>query len=135
MATIQTTKVTLRIFGDKLHPESISEQLGHPPTKSQIKGERIIGRNTGKVRIAKKGCWLLQAENATPGNLDAQIYDLIEKLTNDMNTWGIIAKNNEMDLFCGLFMSGGMEGEGISAKNLLALGQRKIKLSLDIYAR
>ncbi|MCY1554049.1 hypothetical protein D9M68_905930 [compost metagenome] len=38
------------------------------------------------------------------------------------------------DLFCGIFMAGSNDGLPLSARALLALGQRGIALDLDIYA-
>ena len=133
MAIIEKTSVSLRIFGDDLSPDSITDQLGHPPTYSEAKGEEIVGKKTGRVRVAKTGCWRLHAKEAVPGNLDAQITELLEKLTKEEKIWNKIASKYKIELFCGLFMGGEMEGEGISAENLLALGQRQIELSLGIY--
>lgn len=133
MATIQETKVCLRIFGDNLAPDSITEKLGHPPTHAESKGDEIVGKKSGRVRIAKSGGWRLQANNAVPGDLNAQISELLDKLTMDENVWTEIALDNKIDIFCGLFMGGGIEGECISAHNLLALGKRQIELNLDIY--
>ena len=134
MATISRSRASLRIFGDELVPDEITSVLGHSPTKKQIKGEKIPSRNTSKFRTASTGGWWLKSDESEPGNLDAQIEDILGKLTDDLAVWEAIRTNYDVDLFCGLFMKETMEGVDISAKNMLALGSRGILIGLDIYA-
>ncbi|MBL8269411.1 MAG: DUF4279 domain-containing protein [Steroidobacter sp.] len=134
MATINRTLATLRISGEDLDPEEVSTLLGHPAERSQKKGEEIIGRSTGEVRIARFGIWVLKAPEAQPGDIDGQLNSILEKLTDDLSVWKQLSARFEMDLFCGLFMEGGMEGLCISPESLLRLGERGIELGLDIYA-
>jgi len=133
MAVISKTKATLRIQGEDLIPEDITNMLGCQPTHSQEKGEALVGKNTGRKREAKFGMWRLSASAEIPGDLNAQITEIISMLSQDINCWIELSDNYDIDLFCGLFMEKGMEGIDISAKNLKALGQRHIELSLDIY--
>jgi hypothetical protein len=72
MATISRAKATLRIIGDTLIPEEITNLLGAAPTEAQRKGEELLGP-TGISRIAKFGMWRLRATETTPGDLDAQV--------------------------------------------------------------
>ena len=134
MATIARTKASLRLFGDDLIPEEITELLGYPPTNCQFKGEVIVGQNTGRSRTARTGSWRLHAAESEPGNIDEQIVEIFSKLTNDLGIWEDIASKYTVDLFCGLFMNEEMEGQDISSDSLLRLGQRKILIGLDIYA-
>jgi hypothetical protein len=71
MAQLNKSKATLRIRGDALVPEQITSVLGHSPNESQVKGEELVGWNTGSVRIAKFGMWRLAAADTGPGDLDA----------------------------------------------------------------
>lgn len=134
MATISKTVATLRISGEELVPHEISALLGHPADKAQRKGDEIVGRSTGTVRIAKFGMWRLHAPDAEPGDLDGQVSHILGKLTNDLAAWKHIADRFHIDLFCGLFMEGGMEGLSISPRSLMLLGERGIELGLDIYS-
>ena len=134
MATVARTRASLRIFGDDLVPEEITDLLGHAPTKSQRKGEEVPLPKAGKFRTATTGGWWLHSNEVEPGDLDSQIDDILSKLTNDVSTWDNISSKHDIDLFCGLFMNESMEGIDISPKNLLALGSRHILLGLDIYA-
>jgi hypothetical protein len=134
MATISKTVATLRISGDELVPEEVSALLGHPADKAQTKGDEIVGRKTGTVRIAKFGLWRLCAPDAEPGDLDAQVSHILGKLTSELAVWNHIAARFHMDLFCGLFMDGEMEGLSLSPESLMLLGERGIELGLDIYS-
>jgi hypothetical protein len=133
MAQLHKSSVTLRIIGDDLKPDEISKQLGASPTKAQTKGDKLVGKKTGNVTIAKFGMWLLRASDREPANLDEQIHELLSQMTGDISVWKGITKRYRADLYCGLFMHVGNEGLIISAASLEALGVRGIELGLDIY--
>lgn len=79
--------------------------------------------------------WRLRAKEAEPEDLDGQVSELLGQVTSDLSVWGDIATRFRVDLFCGWFMGSGNEGVKISPETMLALGQRGIMLSLDIYER
>jgi Domain of unknown function (DUF4279) len=133
MAQLDRSKATLRIMGDALLPDVITRSLGCEPTGAQSKGEELIGKTTGQVRVAKSGMWRLEAASREPEDLDGQIDELLSKLTADLDVWTQISNAFKIDLFCGLFMKLGNEGLSISPKQLAALGERGIELGLDIY--
>jgi hypothetical protein len=133
MAQLNRSVAALRITGEALRPEDITALLGHKPTRAQTKGEELVGRVTGNKRIAKFGMWLLEATPSEPESLDAQIEELLGKLTADLSAWAHINDSHEVDLFCGLFMDGSNEGLSVSPTSLQSLGQRGIELALDIY--
>lgn len=125
--------VTLRICGDDLLPDEITRLLGVSPTRAQTKGDEIIGKTTGQVRIAKAGMWRLSSPDREPEDIDGQIREILGLATNDLAVWQDITQRYRADLFCGLFMRVSNEGLSISAASLQALGVRGIELSLDIY--
>ena len=133
MAQIQRSLATLRIVGDNLDPTEITRLLGCAPDAAQTRGEEIAARSGGSVRIARKGMWRLSATDREPEDLDAQIRELLSKLTDDLTVWASIAERHRVDLFCGLFMREGNEGLSITPESLAALGLRRIELGLDIY--
>jgi len=132
MATISRTKATLRISGKDLLPEDISSCLGGFPDFSQELGQEIANPS-GKTRIAKFGMWSLSATDQEPGDLDFQISEILDQLTDNLDSWQELADNYKVDLFCGVFMESDMEGICLSPESLLKLGERKIILGLDIY--
>ncbi|WP_313317254.1 DUF4279 domain-containing protein [Stenotrophomonas sp.] len=132
MGAINHSVATLRLFGDDLAPDEISALLGAGPTVSYRKGQELVGSKTGVVRIAKTGSWRLSATRREPEDLEAQIFEILEQLTQDLNVWESLARF-QPDLFCGLFMGSSNDGLPLSAKALLFLGQRGVALELDIY--
>lgn len=133
MAQISRSVVTLRIMGENLIPKKIISLLGCEPTHAQRKGEILVGKNTGIKRTAKFGMWRLQATDYEPENIDSQISEILDKLSQDISAWNSINAEFEIDLFCGLFMEESNEGMDISPASLKSLGERGIVLSLDIY--
>jgi hypothetical protein len=132
MSALDHSVATLRFFGDDLIPHDISALLGASPTAACSKDQEIFAMKTGNVRIAKTGSWRLSAENREPEDLESQIFEILDQLTQDLNVWASLS-HYEPDLFCGIFMKSSNDGLPLSAKALLALGQRGIALWFDIY--
>ena len=133
MGRLQRTKASLRISGDELVPSEITRLLRCAPTYAYAKGDEIVGKKTGRKRIARFGMWLRATTACEPGNLDAQIGALLAEMTDDLNVWEAITASCKVDMFCGLFMGRWNDGESLSAATLFALGSRHIELGLDIY--
>jgi Domain of unknown function (DUF4279) len=133
MATIARASAALRIMGDTLVPNEITAMLGATPTSGQCKGEKLLGKS-GVTRIARSGMWRLEASDRAPADLDAQVQEILAKVSPDTTVWRNIASEFDIDLFCGWFLDERNEGLGISASTLSELGARGIELSLDIYA-
>ena len=132
MAKISETAATLRIFGDDLEPDKISKLLGHLPSKSERKGDRSVSKS-GNERVAKTGLWRLHATDLEPGDINAQIQEILDKLSPNIEVWNEISKNYRLDLFCGLFMKKGVEETYLTVASMSALSARNIELNLDIY--
>jgi len=134
MAQVQKSAAALHIAGDELIPEEITRLLGVAPTEAHFKGEKIVGRKTGRVRIAKTGMWKFKAPDHEPEDLNGQIHEIFSRMSNDLTVWRNITEKYHVDLFCGLFLKGGNEGLEISPQCLEALGSRGIMMGLDIYS-
>lgn len=133
MSGVKTSTATLRIYGDDLVPQEITEMLGASPTHAKIKGEKSFGPKTGKTYVAKSGMWQLAASDREPENIDGQIREIFGKLSADLSVWQCITKKYRVNLFCGLFMSESNDGLGISPQSLGVLAERGIELWFDIY--
>ncbi|WP_184353755.1 DUF4279 domain-containing protein [Xanthomonas euroxanthea] len=132
MGALEYSVATLRFFGDDLVPDEISALLSGSPTASRHKGQELKLKN-GAVRIAKTGSWRLTSTQREPEDLEAQIFEILDQLTQDLTVWEHLSNRYEPDLFCGIFMAGRNDGLALSTKALLALGQSGISLGLDIY--
>ncbi len=60
------------------------------------------------------------------------MFELLGQLTQDLSVWESLSCFRP-DLLCGIYMGSSNDGLPLSAKALLALGQRGIALDLDIY--
>ena len=92
MAQVQRSVATLRIMGDNLDPTEITRLLGCAPDAAQTRGEEIAARIGASVRFAPMGIWRLSAMDREPEDLDAQIRDLLSKLTDDLTVWTSMAE-------------------------------------------
>lgn len=133
MAHLERSVATLRIMGDELVPEEISRLLGAEPTLGHEKGHQAPSGPSGRIVPRNSGTWHLRAKETKPENLDSQVSELLGLVTSDLSVWSSIAARFRVDLFCGWFMGSGNEGVAISAETMVALGQRGIQLSIDIY--
>ena len=134
MPQLYESHAGLRIFGDALVPDEVSRLLGATPTKSRLKGETWIGKNTGCEYVAKTGAWHLDADDCKPGDLDKQVTEILGKLTSDLDVWRELTERFKVDLFCGWFMEDWNEGLSISPRTMAALAERGIELDIGLYA-
>ncbi len=133
MAVLSGSAASLRFFGDDLDPDELTLLLGHQPTNSERKGQEIVSKITGKKRTARSGGWRLSAERREPGDLDAQISEVLGQLTDDMSIWQDLTSRFRADVFCGLFMEEGNEGISLSNETLQRLAERGLTIDFDIY--
>ena len=60
--------------------------------------------------------------------------EILGGVTKDLSIWQQMAQTSSIDLFCGVWLDGSSEEFHISPATLTKLGERGIRLSLDIYA-
>lgn len=132
MPEIARTAVGLRIFGDDLDPVEITRLMGVEPTACARKGDADRIRS-GRDLVARSGSWRLALDASAPGNLNAQISAILAKLPDDLSVWRELSRRYRCDIFCGLFMHDGNEGAELQPDVLAMLGDRGLRLGLDIY--
>jgi hypothetical protein len=133
LASISRTTLSFRVFGDDLDPDEISRLLGVIPSKSYRKGEVRKTPNGGEF-TANTGAWILSAKECSPGNLSAQIIEVLSRLTFDLSVWANLGQRYRCDLFSGLFLDSANEGEELSVEAMSMMVERRLKLGLDIYS-
>lgn len=133
MSALHRSLATLRLSGDDLNPVEITKLLGCEPTRQQSKGELTESRHGWAPRIAGYGAWRLEATVTEPANIDAQVAELLGKVSAEMSVWHDLTERFHVNIFCGWFMKEGNEGIDLSPDTLLALGSRRLPLALDIY--
>lgn len=134
MAQLHQSLASLRIAGDDLDPLAITGALGCDPTSAHRKGDKITSPHSSLVGVRKTSLWCLEASNREPGNLDAQVAELLGRLSQSLETWKALGARYSIDVYCGFFMRDTNEGLEISVATLGALAQRGIALSVELYA-
>jgi ribosomal protein L19 len=134
MSSIKRSTATLRIYGDSLDSQHISNLLGCAPTYSVTKGQKIVGEKTGRVRYAKSGMWRVGASDRSPEDIDGQVKEILSGITASVEVWKALSREHRVNLFCGLFMNETNDGMSLSPKTMAALAERGIELWFDIYS-
>lgn len=134
MAELSETAACLRLMGDDLDPDDLTRRLGAEPTGSARKGG-LVSRPNGTVVVAPRGWWYFKVEYRSPGDLDGQIAEILERLTDDLSIWQDLSGRFRAEIFCGLFLHETNEGLALAPATMLALGMRGLQLEMDIYYR
>jgi hypothetical protein len=129
MSALSKTAASLRLFGDDLNPDEVTRLLGKEPDVAERKGDI---RPSGST--VRRGRWSVKVGRRAPGDLDGQIAELLAGTTEDLAVWQRLTSVYAANVFCGLFLEQENEGVDVSPQTLRMLGERGVKLQLDIYA-
>lgn len=132
MAQLSRSLASIRIGSDDLVPADVTKLLRCEPSQSHAKGDELV-IGAGAERAARSGYWGLVADERAPGDLDSQVADLLARLPQEQAVWHELNARYSVDLFCGWFMDNLNEGITIAPQTLLALGERGVAWSIDIY--
>ena len=132
MAILHMTAASLRVLGDDLDPDEVTAALGKQPDVASRRGDRMPTRS-GRERVVRRGRWSVEVNRRSPGNLDAQVAELLAGTTENLDVWRGITARYDAEIFCDLFLDEANQGLMISPATLRMLGERGISLDLDIY--
>lgn len=127
---IDKVTVSLRLFGEDLNPDEVTELLGCDPTSARRKGDVIPGRYH---RMVHKGCWLLKGLPPSAVGLEQQVNDLLNKVTDDLAVWHNLTDRFDVDIFCGFFLECFNRGFNLPPELMKRLVDRRVRLEFDIY--
>ena len=134
MADISKAHVGLRLFGDDLEPEELTDLLKAQPSRTRRKGDRRTTSN-GETRVAREGAWIIDySEESSPVEIDEQLNALLDRLTDDISIWFGLTSRYEADVSCGLFLDAWNEGFTLEESTLKRLSDRHLSINFDIYA-
>jgi hypothetical protein len=133
MPTVSESSVALRFLGGELDPNNITTVLGVEPTIGRAKGTRYR-TPIGAERTSRTGMWHRDAPRSEPANLDEQIAFVLAGATQDLVVWQDLCTRYQAEVYCGLHLHGWNEALDISPASLHLLGERGLRLGLDIYA-
>jgi hypothetical protein len=132
MGDLHKSAASIGFYGDDLDPAEISASLGAEPTVGVRKGGEWQTLS-GTKKISPRGAWRMVAERREPGDLDGQINDLLDGLSNDLSAWRSFSQRYRGRVFCGLFLASGNEGLTLRPETLTRLGERGLLIDFDIY--
>lgn len=130
---IDSSRVSLRVMGDKVLPHAISEMLAAMPDLACEKGDHRITRQTG-MQKERTGKWILHGQEPEFIHLEKQIISLLDKVTDDLSVWQELTANFEVDIHCGVFLEAFNRGLIFSNYLLSELSKRNLKLNFDFYS-
>lgn len=126
---VPRVRATLRLRGDTLDPEFLTQQLGVAPSLVAKQGDPV---ERGRVRDT--GVWLYRLD-APPGTeLGEAISMLLAPFPDDSTLWEELTSTYQADVRCELFVGGDVEGTVIDPEVLQHLGRLGLPLALDFRA-
>lgn len=129
---VDRVRVSLRVFGDDLDPVEVTTLLGCQPTEARRRGEVIP--DPRYHRTARTGCWLLDGADEPSTELEAQVGNLLGRLTDDVVSWRDLSRRFRVDVFCGVFLDSFNRGFALSPKLMRRLADQGIEIGFDIYS-
>jgi hypothetical protein len=130
MALVESSAVSLGIYGEDVDPEEITKLLGCLPTECYKKGDDF--KKPKENRKHSKGYWGLESNLPKATDIEQKIIDLLDRLTSDLEIWKSLAQRYEIRIFCGIFLERN-EGFRLSPETLACLADRGLNLDFDIY--
>lgn len=99
MTKLHRAVASLSLTGDNLNPEKVTELLGGQPTHSWCQGDDIRLRPDLPPKFAHQGHWRKEAKPTEPANLDAQVIELLDDLTEIFMCGRALVSSSESPCF------------------------------------
>jgi Domain of unknown function (DUF4279) len=77
--------------------------------------------------------WRLSGKKTGKVSLEKQIFELFNRLSDDLEIWRKLTNQYNSDLFCGLWMESWNREIGFSPELMAQISARGLILELDIY--
>ena len=123
-------RIALRLRGDTLDPEFLTQQLGVAPTFSARKGDELPGE---RRRARETGVWVYRPAVPPGAELGEVISMLLDPLPDDSTLWEELTGTYTADVRCGVFLEADHQGTAIDAEILQRLGRLGLPLALDFH--
>ena len=125
-------RVSLRVRGDALDPEFLTQQFGVAPTVSARKGE--IVRRQGGESVQQTGVWDYRLDVPPATELGEVMELLLEIFPEDSTLWGELTTAYEADVSCGIFLQHESQSTVVEPEVLAALARRGLRVSFHFHA-
>ena len=128
---IDLVKISLRVVGEDLDPDEVTELLGVEPTFAARKGEMV--EVLGGLRTQPTGLWVLDLGDSPEWELADGISTLLDRMPDDPELWEDLAGRYKLDLFCGAFLQAANRGFALPEELIRRMADRRLAFSVDIY--
>lgn len=123
--------VSLRIRGDSLDPDFLTQQLGIPPTSSARMGE---APDDGRTRAHATGDWTYRLPVPPETELGEVLEQLLTLFPADVTLWEELTSTYAVDVCCELYLEADLQRTMLDASVLGALGRRGLALRMLLHA-
>src|SRR5512143_2195673 len=123
---IPKLRVSLRVSGDALDPDFLTQQFGVAPTFSARKGETVF--RDGRESVQPTGVWNYRLDVPPATELGGVIELLLEVFPEDSTLWGELTTAYKADVFCGVFLEDDHQSTVVEPEVLAALARRGLPL-------
>lgn len=132
---IEWTSITLRIRGEDLDPDEVSQILGCRPDMAHRKGERRLRGDGKEFRFPERtGAWHLDfaPDETDEWDCGEAMLLLMRRLPEDIGVWRRLTERFAVDLYVSLVMRSCNMGFGLIPKVMSYLGERGIEAGFDV---
>ncbi len=131
---IEWFSIALRIVGDDLVPDEITQLLKCRPDDATEKGKPIYRPDGAIMRIARGGAWSLdlKPEDTDEWDCGEAMLELLARLPSDIDVWKSLSARFKIDFFVGLTLRSTNNGFSLSPGVMRSLADRGIEAGFDI---
>jgi hypothetical protein len=126
---VDTSRLTLGIYGEGLDPDEISRLLGCAPSTAHRRGDA-----PRRGPPYAEGAWLLSVEGQSPTGPEELVHLLLASLPADDGLWADLRSKFRLRLGFGIFTEGWNRGFVLSAEAVRRINALGAGLGFDIYA-
>jgi len=127
---VDSSSVSLCIYGESLDPDAVSDLLQTSPTTALRRGERRNARSPESPR----GVWILPVEGVAPDGPEQHLRQLLMRLPATPDTWATIRARYQARISVGIHMDSWNRGFAFSPDALRQVAIMGLELDFDIYA-
>ena len=131
MAAIARVRASLRVVGDSLEPDEVSALLGHEPTRSHRKGDKMGADGSA---VEPTGTWILDSWISEKAEIEEHVETLLSVVSNDPDEWANLTSRFSAWVLCSAFLDQYNEGFEISPRLARSLSDRGLVIAFDIYS-
>ena len=127
---VPSFRIALRVRGDTLDPDFLTQQLGLAPTFSARKGEE--GDDGGGTHPT--GVWTYRLPRSVGMELGSVVEELLAVFPGDATLWEELTSTWTADVCCSVYLEHDLQHTALDAEVLAALGRRGLALRMELHA-